>query len=473
MTLKNDKVTIRRYPKKIMASFQLGNLIGLMFSQLYAIQMPAFFLDILGLDVTLYFIALVIFTLFNMFNDPVLGYLSDRSTRFIKRWGKRFPFIIMGVVPWALMPFFFFIAPSALLIGQLGLFTWYLVVQCANDTAFSLFDVNRIALFPDKFRDPKDRKIAGSITVVLETTGVILGVIIPILILELLGQGIGYIVQAIIISGIAIVLIFLMIPGVREDEEMKQRRFQLNVAMEKSSFVKNLFTIIKDRNLIAYIALYTCYSTTMGIVMGSVPWFVQDILQLPVFGELIIIFYIIAVFPGAYLWYKLSLKIGIKKVALLGGIIMFFIAMPVLFIPIGAGGLPIMIIVLLCFGATDGAIISMTMPLFSAIIDAAAVRTGQRREGLYNGTNVFFNRISIAINAFVFWIIRTLTGYYLGIGQNPLTPNVVLALLGLRLQMSVFPMFFMFIGVLIFWKYFRLSEDKIKENATKLAELNL
>ena len=63
MTLKNDKVTIRRYPKKIMASFQLGNLIGLMFSQLYAIQMPAFFLDILGLDVTLYFIALVIFTL--------------------------------------------------------------------------------------------------------------------------------------------------------------------------------------------------------------------------------------------------------------------------------------------------------------------------------------------------------------------------------------------------------------------------
>ena len=313
MTLKNEKTTIRRYSKKIMASFQLGNLIGLMFSQLYSIQMPAFYLDILGLDPLLYFIALVLFTLFNMFNDPILGYLSDRSTRFTKRWGKRFPFIIMGAVPWALMPFFFFVAPSALIIGQLGLFIWYLVVQCGNDTAFSLFDVNRIALFPDKFRDPGDRKIAGFLTVFLETTGVILGVVIPILILEILGEGIGYVVQAIVISGIAIILIFLMVPGIREDEEMKQRRDQLNITMERSSFFKNMFIIIRDKNLIAYMALYTCYGTTMGIVMGSVPWFVQDILQLPVLGELIIIFYIIAVFPGAFLWYKLSIKIGITR----------------------------------------------------------------------------------------------------------------------------------------------------------------
>ncbi|MFX1357229.1 MAG: MFS transporter [Promethearchaeota archaeon] len=464
--IKKNEFGIKRYPKKIMASFQLGNLIGLMFSQLYSIQMPAFYLDILGLDVSLYLIALVIFTIFNMFNDPILGYLSDRSTRFTKRWGKRFPFIIMGAFPWALMPFFFFFAPSALVIGQLGLFIWYLVVQCSNDTAFSLFDVNRIALFPDKFRDPADRKIAGSLTVILETIGVIIGVIVPILILELLGEGIGYIVQAIVISIIAIVLIFLMVPGVREEEEMKQRRDQLNITMQKISFFKNLFIIIKDRNLIAYIALYTCYGTTMGIVMGSVPWFVQDILQLPVLGELIIIFYVIAVFPGAYLWYRLSLKIGIKRTALLGGILMFFIAMPVLFIPFGTEGLPLMIVVLLCFGATDGAIISMTMPLFSAIIDSAAIRTGQRREGLYNGTNVFFNRISIAINASVFWIIRTFTGYYLG-------NTATIALLGLRLQMSIFPMFFMLIGTLVFWKLYRLSEDKIKENAIKLAELKL
>jgi glycoside/pentoside/hexuronide:cation symporter, GPH family len=458
--------SIKRYPKRIMGSFQLGNLIGLMFGQLYSIQMPNFYLDVLNLTPTLYLVALIIFTFYNMFNDPILGYFSDRSSRFTKRWGKRFPFIMMGAIPWALMPFFFFVAPSALIIGQLGLFIWYLVVQCANDTAFSLFDVNRIALFPDKFRDPNDRKITGFITVFLETTGVILGVVIPILILEILGPEEGYIIQAIVISAIGVILVFLMIPGVREDEDMKQRRSQLNISMKGESFFKSLFTTIKDKNLLGYIIFYLCYGTTMGIVMGSVPWLVNDILLLPVLGELIIIFYVIAVFPGAFLWYKLSLKIGIKRVVILGGTLMFFIAMPVFFIPHGPAGLPWMIIIMLCFGATDGALISMTMPIFSSIIDNAAISTGKRKEGLYNGTNVFFNRISIAINALVFWIIRTFFGYHSG-------ATGAIPLLGLRIQLSLFPMLFIFIGTILFWKLYSLSEDQIQENSKKLVQLNL
>jgi GPH family glycoside/pentoside/hexuronide:cation symporter len=458
--------SIKRYPMRIMGSFQLGNLIGLMFSQLYSIQMPAFYLDILKMSPTFYLVALVIFTVYNMINDPILGYLSDRSSRFTKRWGKRFPFIMLGAIPWALMPFFFFVAPSALIIGQLGLFLWYLVVQCSNDTAFSLFDVNRIALFPDKFRHPEDRKKTGFITVFLETTGVILGVVIPILILEILGPEQGYVIQAIVISTIGVALVFLMIPGVREDEEMRERRSQLNISMEGGPFFKSLFTAIKDKNLLGYIIFYLCYGTTMGIVMGSIPWFVQDILLLPVLGELIIIFYVIAVFPGAFLWYKLSLKIGIKRVVLLGGTLMFFIAIPVFFIPHGPTGLPWMIIVLLCFGGTDGALISMTMPIFSSIIDNAAIHTRKREEGLYNGTNVFFNRISIAINALVFWIIRTFFGYQLG-------ATGALPLLGLRIQMSLFPMFFIFIGTILFWKLYSLSEEQISENSIKLVELNL
>jgi glycoside/pentoside/hexuronide:cation symporter, GPH family len=466
MQSSNADRSIKRYPKRIMGSFQLGNLIGLMFGQLYSIQMPVFYLDILKLTPTLYLVALIIFTFYNMFNDPILGYFSDRSSRFTKRWGKRFPFIMMGAIPWALMPFFFFVAPSALIIGQLGLFIWYLVVQCANDTAFSLFDVNRIALFPDKFRDPNDRKITGFLTVFLETTGVILGVVIPILILEILGPEEGYVIQAIVISAIGVILVFLMIPGVREDEEMKQRRSQLNLSMKGEPFFKSLFTTIKDKNLLGYIIFYLCYGTTMGIVMGSVPWYVQDILLLPVLGELIIIFYVIAVFPGAFLWYKLSLKIGIKRVVILGGTLMFIIAMPVFFIPHGPAGLPWMIIILLSFGATDGALISMTMPIFSSIIDNAAIRTGKRKEGLYNGTNVFFNRISIAINALVFWIIRTFSGYQLG-------ATGATQLLGLRIQMSLFPMFFIFIGTILFWKLYSLSEEQIQENSKKLVEINL
>jgi len=108
----------------------------------------------------------------------------------------------------------------------------------------------------------------------------------------------------------------------------------------------------------------------------------------------------------------------------------------------------------------------MTMPLFSSIIDNATIRSGKRKEGIYQGTHVFFSRFGIAINAFVFWLVRTLTGYKSG-STDPFE------LFGLRLQVSVFPTIIIFTGIIIFWRLYKLSEAEVKENITKLKELKL
>ncbi|MHA1376081.1 MAG: MFS transporter [Promethearchaeota archaeon] len=160
ITESND-LEIKRYRKRTIASFQLGNLVGLMFSQIYGQQLTYYYQSYIGLDITLFLIAQIIFMVYNMVNDPFLGYLSDKSTRFTAKWGKRFPLIMMGAIPWVIIPIFLYTAPSLLLVGQLGVFLWFLIVQSINDTAFSLMDVNRVGLFPDKFRHDKDRKIGG------------------------------------------------------------------------------------------------------------------------------------------------------------------------------------------------------------------------------------------------------------------------------------------------------------------------
>jgi GPH family glycoside/pentoside/hexuronide:cation symporter len=465
-SIESSEFPIKRYPKRIIASFQLGNLIGLMFSQLYSQQMPVYYLDIIGLAPILYLIANIIFMLFNMFNDPLLGYLSDRSKRFTKRWGKRFPFILMGALPWAFMPIFLFTAPNPLIFGQLTVFLWFLIFQCLNDTVFSLYDVNRVALFPDKFRDIKDRKIGGAITTILETLGILLGLFIPILIIGEFGTSIGYALQAIVVSYVAFFFVLIMLPGVEEDSEMRERRVRLNIEIQTEPFFKGLKSTIKDKNLMGYILLYTCYTTAMGIVMASIPSFVADILRLPKIGEIILIFYIISVIIAAPFWYKLSYKIGIKKVAIIGAILLGLMGLPIIFVPLGPSGLGIMITILIIAGLVDGAIISMTMPIFSSVIDAAAVRTGRRKEGLYNGTFIFFSRIGIAINSAVLVSIRWIFGYKKG-------STNFFELLGLRLQISVVPMFVILFGIIIFWKFYKISEKQIQENALKLKELQL
>ncbi len=121
MTEKSE-ISLKRYPKRIITSFQLGNLVGLMMSQMYSQQMPYYYQSFIGLDITLYLIASIIFMVFNMINDPLLGYYCDKSTRFTKRWGKRFPFIIMGAIPYAFMVIILFFSPSIAQAGHLGVF---------------------------------------------------------------------------------------------------------------------------------------------------------------------------------------------------------------------------------------------------------------------------------------------------------------------------------------------------------------
>ena len=455
---------IKRYPKKIITSFQLGNLAGLMMSQMYSQQMTFFYLSVAGLDIGLYVVAMLLYMVFNMFNDPLLGHFCDKSSRFTEKWGKRFPFILIGM-PWVFIVIFIYMPPSVEEVGQFGLFLWLLIFLCIYDAIFSLFDINAVGLFPDKFRHPRDRKWGGAITTVLETIGVMLGVLIPVLTIEFLGQNEGWRIQAIIIALVGFVCMLLMIPGIREDNEMKQRRARLDKELP-DPFFKGLTASLKDKHFVGYMALFVAYTSTMGLVMASIPFFVQDILLLSKIGETIVLFYVVAVILSAGIWYKLSFRWGIKKVALIGAILLGLMGFPFLFVPTGPEGLVLVAIIFFIAGFVDGAIISMTIPLFSDVVDNATIETGKRKEGLYKGIWVFFSRIGIAVRAIVFWIVAVSTGYHSG-STDPSE------LMGLRLQVSVFPMIIMAIGVILFWKLYKITPELAEANVKKLQELKL
>jgi Na+/melibiose symporter-like transporter len=357
-------------------------------------------------------------------------------------------------------------APSIEEIGHFGVFLWLLILYCINDLVFSLYDINRVALFPDKFRDNRDRKWGGYITTVLETLGILLGMLIPIISIEYLGQDIGWRVMAMIVTGISLIFILLMFPGVREDKEMRQRRLIIDKEASYEPFFKGLKIALKDKNMVGYVALYVCYTSTMGIIMASLPFFVQDILQLTKIGEGIAILYVIGVLVAAPFWYKMSYKIGIKKVALIGAILLASMGIPILFIPIGPEGLIFAIFIFTIAGLVDGAIITMTMPIFSSVVDEATVKTGRRREGLYNGTYLFFARVGTAIQAIVFWIVRMFTGYHSG-------STSASELMGLRIQMSIFPMIIIGTGIFLFWRFYRLTPEQLETNVQRLKELKL
>jgi GPH family glycoside/pentoside/hexuronide:cation symporter len=88
-----------------------------------------------------------------MLNDPMLGALSDR-TRCKKKWGKRKYFMIISIVPLALMMILLFTVPRG---DEFVEFFYFLVVIFVFEFFYTLFDVNVNAVFPEMFPTEKQR----------------------------------------------------------------------------------------------------------------------------------------------------------------------------------------------------------------------------------------------------------------------------------------------------------------------------
>lgn len=96
------------------------------------------------------------------------------------------------------------------------------------------------------------------------------------------------------------------------------------------------------------------------------------------------------------------------------------------------------------------------------------IKTSKNIKKVYFGIRIFFARIAFIVQAIVFALIHGFTGF-----DPALQTQTDLALLGLRLQMALIPMLFLFLGGIIFWKWYDLKPDKVESIKARLKELGI
>ena len=97
--LNHDNFTDDEYSSKIHLSYSLGGFLIHFLAAAMAVRIIFFYENLLLLNIVLIGIAFVIFGFWNMINDPIIGYLSDKNYRFTEKWGRRFPWFISTVFP--------------------------------------------------------------------------------------------------------------------------------------------------------------------------------------------------------------------------------------------------------------------------------------------------------------------------------------------------------------------------------------
>ncbi|TFG19273.1 MAG: MFS transporter [Promethearchaeota archaeon] len=468
-----------------MVSYGFGKFSAEFFTLAFTTWCFYFYESVIGLDGWWVAFGYIIYAVWNAINDPLIGYLTNKPPRgkIAKKYGRRFPYILLGALPWVFFYLIIFAPPNLDPQEYYWVyFLWLTLGSCLFDTFYSMWDVQYQAIFPDKFRGAKERRRAAGIATVVGIFGIALGSLLPGMFINSDPPTRGeFLTQGIVVSAVGFVAIMALLPSMKEDPYMKAR-YNQSVKYEEeqgsSNFFKDLWFTLKHRNLMAFFLLYFLYQSLAQLMTGSIPYFVDFVLQRPS-GEVTLIMagFLVGALASIPFWIKLANKMKNNQLLILiGGFLLAAATVPFIFVteskPLVIGGFTLnsfnVILWMVLWGSCLGLFWSLTGPVMADVIDQVVVETRVRKEGTYMGLRAFFGRLAFVVQALTFAIIHNLTGFWEGgAAQKPS------AVLGIRWHISVIPIALMLLGTILFWILNNLNPKKNVEIKKKLEELKL
>jgi len=458
-TLNNNEM---RFTSKTHVSYSFGSFFDDFIMTAFAMRVYSFYETELFLPNAFISIAIIIYGIWNMFNDPIAGYISDKNLRFTKKYGKRFTWFILMSFPTAIIYLLIFVPVG---VNNTQIFIWLVVLICLFDTFFSFWNTNWLAVFPFKFRTQKERtKVAGFQTI-FSQIGLTMGMLLPAYFFTY-GEKETYIYAALFVTIICFLAIFAMIPGMKQDKKVLEHMNLVETKQEREPYIKTLKIALKEKNFRAYLTAYLGQTVMMTVMLASIPYLVNYVMGADEDAEFLIS---AAVLVGGLISVPLWIKVGRKygnRIGYMCGtgftalllILLFFVSMNYWLVVVFAG----------LVGFTMGATWSLMYPTFSDVIDEIVVKAGKRNEGIYYGFRTFIGRFSIVIQAATFGIIHGITNF-----DPTLDSQLGPAILGIRIHTALVPALFYFLGFLMMWRIYDLKPKKVQEIKLKLVELDI
>jgi GPH family glycoside/pentoside/hexuronide:cation symporter len=434
---------------------------------------PKFYEVYIGLDIVLLFIAAVFYTAFDMINDPLIGYLSDKNTRFTKRLGKRFPWLVIGNIGILFAVILLFSPPDVNIAGGFLTFLWFLVLLSVYDGFYSIIFVNYRALLPNKFKSKEDRLKASTISQLFLILGPLLGLLVAPSFLTDDPQ--SFVIMALFLAIVMLVSFILSIFGLREDDKLKEsyKREEISRKPFFQEFSNNLKQSYKQRSFNVF-AIYTfCITLTSSMLALSIPYYVEHILgEEESFVRTVNAPFAVTSLLLIPIYFWIIKRMGHVKAMKTCLILTPF---PFLLMFLSYGLLPIesnLFIIMLgsgFYGIVGSIAVISSIPVQADFFDESALKYQKRQEGMYSGNWNFYARIITVFQFAILAVIHTLTEF----DSEPGAIQSELAKWGIMVHFTLVPALALIFAGIIFWKYWYLNPEKSEKIKAELEKLGL
>ena len=376
-----------------------------------------FYVDGLGLAVTLAAIINVIYGIWDAVNDPLVGYLSDNTRT---RWGRRRPWLLAGLPFYIALLVLTYSVPRGFRQGP-PLFWYALAIVLLFETAYTVMSVNYNALFPELFPDFRERTRASpyfqGFTMVGELAGFALTPIIY--------ARYGFVPMALFFAAIAGASLLVAIIKNSEDPRV-QRLPTLDL---KGAFGD----VLRDRPFWQFATALTFLTFTTGVYTLATPFWAKYTLGAsPQAPSIIFATVFVVAIASVSPWGRLLRGWGVKRTwlwataVMLASAVVLGLASTMLVGLIGAA----------IAGLGLGGIKVCREMIVANMVDESLERTGHRREGIYYSLLRIFGKLSKILEALALVILGLLFGYVSGENPGPDPRNAF------RFLISAFPFVF-------------------------------
>ncbi len=395
-----------------------------------------FLTDVVGIRPGIAAIAIFVGRSWDYINDPIIGYLSDRTRT---RWGRRRPFLLFGTLPLVLTFTMLWWRPPW--DGVIPLAAYYAVAYILFEAANTLLYMPYFALTPELTSDYDERTSLTTYRMFFSILGSLVAFTIPLMMVGTfnpenasrvftMGMTFG------IISALPMLLVFF---GTRERHDFMEQ--------EKSTLRQSLEAAWRNRPFRFGLAIFLATWISVEILQASLLFFIKYVVKREPQNDLIMAtIFVVAIF-ALPVWDWVSRRWSKRRAYILG--IAFWAVVQIVMITVNPGT-SLSVLLVLCALAGVGVAAAHVLPwaILPDAIEWDEYQTGKRHEGMFYSLTTLTKKIATSIALPLVLLLLDVTGYAPNVPQQ--TPG---ALLGIRVAIGPIPAVLLAIGIGFAFKY--------------------
>ncbi|MGF1570920.1 MAG: MFS transporter [Nodosilinea sp.] len=390
-------------------------------------------------------------------NDPFIGYLSDNTRT---RWGRRYPWIILGAIPFGLTFFLTWVVPSW--ENDTARFWYYVVMSLLFQVFYTVVNLPYTTLTAELSKNYDERteltafRLASSLFGAIAALG--LGLIISNLIEDQRQQ---YLVLGGLCSILSVLPLLWCVVGTYP--YAVQRGALQPAATDDATvpFLQQIKIVFSNRAFLFVVGIYLFAWLALQMTASIIPfyatfWMGLDsyfLVALLVQGTAIIMMYFVNL---------LSRRLGKQEIFYIGLGTWVIAQIALFFIQPGQVAALYLLCIVVSFGVATAYVVPWAM--LPDVIELDELQTGQRREGVFYAFMTLLQKVGLALGLFLVSLALEVSGFVSETTQQPDS-----ALLAIRIFIGPVPLVLLLVAMGLAW-FYPINRQVHEEILLRLAE---